>query len=169
MKPNVYGRVAGSRANAVIDYPVGSTTGILEDKTINDFVLAVRQVSEVYRKMGAYAAFPNGNDPEPILKQQMSLFVTTSGALHPQGTCRAGVDPATAVTDTWGMSFNIKNLMCCDASIIPNHISSNPNAMIMALASRCADFVNSEILGARSASKAIDELAREEAAKEVRQ
>jgi choline dehydrogenase-like flavoprotein len=167
MKPNIYGRVAGSRANAVIDYPVGSTTGILEDKTINDFVLAVRQVSAVYRKMGAYAAFPNGDDPEPILKQQMSLFVTTSGALHPQGTCRAGVDPATAVTNTWGMSFDVKNLMCCDATIIPNHISSNPNAMIMALASRCADFVNREILGARSASRAIDEMAQEEAAKEA--
>jgi choline dehydrogenase-like flavoprotein len=48
------------------------------------------------------------------------------------------------------MSWDVKNLMCCDASVIPNHISSNPNSMIMALASRQADYVNREILGARN-------------------
>ncbi|MEO7651334.1 MAG: GMC family oxidoreductase [Bryobacteraceae bacterium] len=157
MKPNVVGRVAGSRANAVIDYPVASTTGILEDKTIDDLVRGVKQVASVYKKLGAYTAFPNGDDPEPVLKQQMSLFVTTSGALHPQGTCRSGADPKNSVVDTNGMSFDVKNLMCCDASVIPHHISANPNATIMALASRAADFVNAQILGARDASTAVQE------------
>ena len=45
------------------------------------------------------------------------------------------------------MSWDVKNLMVCDASVIPNHISSNPNAMIMAVASRCSDYVIKEILG----------------------
>ena len=161
MKPNVTGRVTGTRKNAVISYLVGGPFGVLEDKTINDLVLAVRQVGEIYKKMGAYTAFPNGDDPEPVLKQQMSLFVTTSGALHPQGTCRAGVDPKTSVVDTWGMSWDVKNLMCCDASIIPNHISANPNALIMALSSRAADYVNREILGARNVRTAADEIESE--------
>jgi len=43
--------------------------------------------------------------------------------------------------------------MCCDASVIPNHISSNPNSMIMALPAG-SDYVNAEILGAKSASTA---------------
>jgi choline dehydrogenase-like flavoprotein len=37
--------------------------------------------------------------------------------------------------------------MCCDASVIPNHISANPNATIMALSARAADFVITNVLG----------------------
>ena len=37
--------------------------------------------------------------------------------------------------------------MVCDASVIPNHISSNPNATIMATASRASEFVITNILG----------------------
>lgn len=148
MKPNIYGRISGSVDYPVISYPIATTTGLLEPKTLNDLTAGLRQVWEVYRRMGAYTAFPNADDPAPILHQQVSLFVTTSGALHPQGTCRAGSDPSNSVVDTNLLSWDIKNLMCCDASVIPHHISSNPNAMIMAVASRAADFVSTQILGA---------------------
>jgi long-chain-alcohol oxidase len=161
MKPNVEGQVTGTRANPVINYPVGTNTGILEDKTMNDLLAGIRNVADVYKKLGAYTIFPNADDPEPILKQQVSLFVTTSGALHPQSSCRAGGSQSNSVVDSWGMSWDVRNLMCCDASVIPHHISSNPNAIIMALASRAADYVNAEILGARSASTAVAEDAAE--------
>jgi choline dehydrogenase-like flavoprotein len=148
MKPALYGRVTGTRANAVISYPIATTTGLLEPKTLKEIIIAIRQINDIYKRMGAFTSFPNGDDPEPILQQQLSLFVTTSGALHPQSTCRAGADPGNSVVDTHGMSWDVKNLMCCDASVIPNHISANPNATIMALASRAADFVSTQILGA---------------------
>ncbi len=151
MKPRIHGRVAGTRAYPVVSYPIATTTGLLESKTLDDLVAGIKQVGEIYKQMGAYAAFPNGDDPDPILKQQLSLFVTTSGALHPQGTCRAGSDPSNSVVDTNCMSWDLKNLMCCDASVIPNSLSSNPNATIMAVASRAADFVNTQLLGASSA------------------
>jgi choline dehydrogenase-like flavoprotein len=154
MKPAIYGRITGTRADPVISYPIANTLGLLEDKTMSDLIAGIKQVGAIYKKLGAYSSFPNGDDPEPILKQQVSLFVSTSGALHPQGTCRAGANPGNSAVDTWGMSWDVKNLMCCDASVIPNHISANPNGMIMALASRQSDYVNSQILGARSASTA---------------
>jgi choline dehydrogenase-like flavoprotein len=157
MKPAIYGRIIGTRANPVITYPITNNLGLLEDKTMSDLIAGIKQVGAIYKKVGAFSSYPNGDDPEPILKQQISLFVSTSGALHPQGTCRAGADPKNSAVDTWGMSWDVKNLMCCDASVIPNHISSNPNAMIMALASRQADYVNAQILGARSASTAAEE------------
>jgi choline dehydrogenase-like flavoprotein len=56
------------------------------------------------------------------------------------------------------MSWEVKNLMCCDASVIPNALSSNPNAMIMAVASRAGDYINHQILGATSAPTAPQEM-----------
>jgi choline dehydrogenase-like flavoprotein len=150
MKPDIHGRVTGTVMDPVISYPIATTTGLLEPKTLSDLTAGLRQVWDVYRRMGAYTAFPNPDDPQPILEQQVSLFVTTSGALHPQGTCRAGAEPVNSVVDSNLLSWDVQNLMCCDASVIPHHISSNPNATIMAVASRAADFVNTQILGAGS-------------------
>ena len=67
------------------------------------------------------------------------------------------------------MSFDVQNLMCCDASVIPNALSSNPNAMIIAVASRAADFVNTQILGASSSVTAEAELAAIQAEQGVAQ
>jgi len=162
MKPNITGRVTGTRQNPIITYPIATGTGFLEDKTMNDLLGGVQQVADVYRKIGAYSAFPNPTTPLPVLKQQISLFVTTSGALHPQGTCRAGANPANSVVDSNLMSWDIQNLMINDASVIPNALSSNPNAMIMAVSSRASDYVNAEILNARSAPTAPREMEERE-------
>ena len=129
MKPAIYGRISGTIADPVIYYPIATELGGLEDKTWNDLYAGIRQVGAIYKKLGAYSSFPNGDDPVSVLKGQVSLFVTTSGALHPQGTCRAGANQKNSAVDTWGMSWDVKNLMCCDASVIPNHISSNPNSI----------------------------------------
>ncbi|HVW10436.1 MAG TPA: GMC family oxidoreductase [Bryobacteraceae bacterium] len=158
MKPAITGRVTGTRANPIILYPITDSTGVLEPKTMNDLLGAIRQVADVYQKIGAFSAFPNPSVPSQVLKQQISLFVTTSGALHPQGTCRAGSDPSNSVVDTNLMSWDIKNLMINDASVIPNALSSNPNSMIMAVSSRASDYVNQQILGATSAPTAQAEM-----------
>ncbi|MGA2213996.1 MAG: GMC family oxidoreductase [Bryobacteraceae bacterium] len=158
MKPAITGQVIGTLQTPVITYPISNTTGYLEPKTMGDLLAAITQVAEIYKSFGAFSAFPNPNTPLDVLKQQLTLFVTTSGALHPQGTCRAGTSQSNSVVDSNLMSWDIKNLMCCDASVIPNALSSNPNAMIMAVASRASDYVNHEILGAKSAPTAPQEM-----------
>jgi hypothetical protein len=158
MKPNIVGRISGTRENPIILYPIADTTGVLEPKTLSDITAGITQVAQVYESMGAFSVFPNYTDPAQVLNQQMTLFVTTSGALHPQGTCRAGAGPSNSVVDTYGNSFDIKNLMITDASVIPNALSCNPNATIMALSSRASDYVNHEILGASSAPTAPQEV-----------
>jgi choline dehydrogenase len=168
MKPNIYGRITGTRQNPIILYPIADTSGYLEPKTMNDLIGALTQVAEVYKKLGAFSAFPNPNTPLPVLKQQLTLFVTTSGALHPQGTCRAGSSPANSVVDSNLMSWDVKNLMINDASVIPNALSANPHSMIMAVSSRASDFVNQQILGAKSAPTApleMEQIEREEQAR----
>jgi choline dehydrogenase len=157
MKPAITGQVLGTLQAPVISYPIAQTTGFLEPKTMGDILAAIRQVADIYQSFGAFSAFPNPNTPLAVLKQQLTLFVTTSGALHPQGTCRAGTSQSNSVVDTNLMSWDVKNLMCCDASVIPNALSSNPNATIMAVASRASDFVNQQILGAKSAPTAPNE------------
>jgi choline dehydrogenase-like flavoprotein len=152
LKPNMHGRVVGSVERPSILFPVVDETGFLEPKVLNDLRAGVRQVSEVYGRMGAITTLPSPSDPDPILNQTLTLFVTSiaAGALHPQSTCRAGADPKNSVVDTFGMLHDVRALMCCDASVIPHHISSNPNALIMALSSRAADYAIAEILGERS-------------------
>jgi choline dehydrogenase len=147
LKPNVEGRVMGGVEAPVIKYHAAGSNGLLEPKMLRELAAGVRQVWDVYKQIGAITAFPNPNDPESVLHQALTLFVVTSGALHPQSTCRAGADRRNSVVDTNCMSHDIDNLMCCDASVIPDHISSNPNAMIMAVASRASEFVITRILG----------------------
>ena len=58
---------------------------------------------------------------------------------HTIGTCRMGSDPASAVVDPDGRSFEVPNLFVCDHSIFPSAMSVNPALTIMALSLRAAD------------------------------
>jgi choline dehydrogenase-like flavoprotein len=147
LKPAIYGQVAGDVTNPLVLYPIAGKNNKLEPKTLADLVNSVRQVAKVYKSLGAYVTYPNGDDPQAILEQTLTQFVTTAGALHPQGTCRAAANASRGVVDTNGMSFDVANLMCCDASVIPNHISANPNATIMALSNRSFEFIVTNVLG----------------------
>ena len=147
MKPSSFGRVVGTVEGPQVFYPVVDRSGFLEPKIMSDFIRSVRQVNEVYRQMGAITSFPAADTPPAILKQLLTLFVTTTGAIHSQGTCRAGASPTNSVCDTYGLMHGVDGLMCCDASVIPHHISSNPNSLIMALANRASEFVITQILG----------------------
>lgn len=59
------------------------------------------------------------------------------------------------------MSRDIHHLTCCDAGVIPHPISSNPNAMIMAVASRATDLLYTRLLGDGPAATAETELAHQ--------
>ena len=58
---------------------------------------------------------------------------------HTIGTCRMGTDPAQAVVDPDGRSFDVPNLYIVDNSVFPSALSANPALTIMALALRTAD------------------------------
>ncbi|WP_461103181.1 GMC family oxidoreductase [Spirosoma koreense] len=58
---------------------------------------------------------------------------------HVIGTCRMGTDPARAVVNPEGQSFDIPNLYISDNSTFPSALSVNPALTIMALSLRTAD------------------------------
>jgi len=59
----IYGQVLGTLQSPEIVYPIVDTTGYLEPKTMSDMLVAVTQVAEVYKSVGAFTAFPNPNTP----------------------------------------------------------------------------------------------------------
>jgi choline dehydrogenase-like flavoprotein len=58
---------------------------------------------------------------------------------HTVGTCRMGDDPASAVVDDAGRSFDVNNLWICDNSVFPSALAANPALTIMALSLRTAE------------------------------
>jgi choline dehydrogenase-like flavoprotein len=166
--PNVSGRVLGTVNSPLVQYNMVLANGNLEPKSAADMLLALRQTAAIFNKMGAYQLDPNVAEPVNQLFGTMTLKVPAAGLFHSQGTCSASASPANGVVDTNGMSFDVKNLMVCDASIIPAPIHANTNAITMAIAARAGDFVNSQILGVKSSAVA-DPVEPADVATEVKQ
>ncbi|MDG4773852.1 GMC family oxidoreductase [Solwaraspora sp. WMMD792] len=60
------------------------------------------------------------------------------GSTHLHGTCRAGTDPRTSVTDPDGRVHGLTNLMVVDGGVMPYPGGVNPTLTIQALALRMA-------------------------------
>jgi choline dehydrogenase-like flavoprotein len=66
-------------------------------------------------------------------------------AYHPLGTCRMGGDPEWSVVRHTCESWDIPDLFICDGSVIPSSPGVNPQLTIMALAMRCAGFIDERL------------------------
>lgn len=68
-------------------------------------------------------------------------------AYHPLGICRMGSDPEWSVVKHTCETWDIPDLYICDGSIIPSSPGVNPQLTIMALAIRCAGFIDDKLGG----------------------
>ncbi len=64
--------------------------------------------------------------------------------IHEVGTCRMGADPKSSVTDAYGRTWDVDNLMLADGSVMASQPHKNPTLTILALSWR-----NSERLAQR--------------------
>lgn len=69
-------------------------------------------------------------------------------AYHPLGTCRMGGDREWSVVKHTCESWDLEDLYICDGSVIPSSPGVNPQLTIMALAMRCAGFIDDRLSGA---------------------
>lgn len=95
--------------------------------------------------------FTNGENEKKMTahaKKTMEAIWKNAGAehvwtmdrnAHTIGTCRMGNDPAKAVVNKNGQSYDIPNLYIADNSIFPSALSANPSLTIMALSYHIAD------------------------------
>jgi len=70
-----------------------------------------------------------------ILVERMGIDTNS----HQCGTLRFGVDPATAVLDTYCKAFDLDNLYVVDSSFFPSSAAMNPALTIAAQALRVAE------------------------------
>jgi choline dehydrogenase-like flavoprotein len=76
----------------------------------------------------------DARDPEGFVRKYVRPIS------HVSGTCRMGSDPC-AVVDTHLRVNGISKLRVADASIIPQLVSGNTNALSILIGERCAEFL----------------------------
>lgn len=83
--------------------------------------------------------------PEKPLKTQEDFenFVRNEAypGLHPCGTCRIGEDETTSVVDPELKVHGVEGLRVADASVMPNVISGNLNAVTIMIGEKAADLI----------------------------
>jgi len=91
-----------------------------------------------FRKIIAAKTRPNS---ELLTSKDLHRYFSESAhtCWHPVGTCRMGADSATSVTDSEGRVHGLKNLYIFDASIFPQHTSSNTNLPVLMAAEKLAN------------------------------
>jgi choline dehydrogenase-like flavoprotein len=66
-------------------------------------------------------------------------------SVHWVGTCKMGTDPKTSVLTPFLQSHDVRNLFVADGSGFIDYSEKNPTLTVMALASRCADFIHEQL------------------------
>ena len=68
---------------------------------------------------------------------------------HNLGTCRMSERPKDGVVDRWGKAHDVPNLFVSDGSVMTTSAAANPTLTIVALATRQADHICSEMAAGR--------------------
>jgi choline dehydrogenase len=78
--------------------------------------------------------------PDVIDEAELGEYLRRSSGttFHPVGTCRIGADPL-GVVDSDLRVHGVEGLRIADASIMPDIVSVNPNATVVAIAERAAE------------------------------
>ena len=100
---------------------------------------------EVYSAVFPHPVLRSEQDTRQLESDRLRPSDIEMMAFHPQGTCRMGSDSKHAVTDSFGRCYGTRHLYVGDASLFPSSTKVNPQITIMALATRIAAAIRSEL------------------------
>jgi choline dehydrogenase-like flavoprotein len=81
---------------------------------------------------------PSNQDPRDFIKKGGEIIHEVGGAIM-------GGDPKKSVTNSWGQTWDVKNIFLTDGAPFCSNADKNPTLTIMALAWRAADFMVDEM------------------------
>ena len=96
-------------------------------------------MTEILEAMGArFFRASYADKPDKGISQGGTIIHEVGGAIM-------GDDPKKSVTNQWGQTWDVPNLIMSDGALFPGTADKNPTLTIMALAYRSADHLAGEL------------------------
>ena len=143
LHPDSCGRVS-LRSTSPLDSPVLRMNFLESEKDIQTLIAGIK----IARQLAHSSAFDEfrGEEITPgaaaMSDDAIRAYILQSCDVdhHYVGTCKMGTDPL-AVVDPALRVHGVESLRVVDASIMPDHISGNPNASILMIGEKAADLI----------------------------
>jgi choline dehydrogenase-like flavoprotein len=101
------------------------------DHELNQIAHGLRTAREILGAMGGRILTPE-QTPEEAIKEGGEI-------IHEIGTTRMGDDPTTSVTNQYGQTWDVNNLIVVDGGVFASNAHKNPTLTMMAIAWRSSD------------------------------
>ncbi len=126
----------------------------LSENNFRDLKTAITNAARIFFAAGAEAVLLPTFDRQEVdsvfnLDKAMAtitmppkgMYALRVASLSPQGTCRMGADPFSAVVNEVCESYEVHGLFVTDASVLPESVTVAPKMTVAAIASYVADYI----------------------------
>jgi choline dehydrogenase-like flavoprotein len=98
-----------------------------------------RQAAHMQKTFADIIDALGGRTQNPAPADGAKAISTGGSIIHEVGGAIMGADSRTSVTNSWGQTWDVKNLFITDGAVFASNAGKNPTLTIMALAWRSAD------------------------------
>ncbi|HEX5624414.1 MAG TPA: GMC oxidoreductase, partial [Saprospiraceae bacterium] len=127
-----------------LDAPVIQPRFLTEPEDLDNFIEALQCATELSRQPAFQEIIkePVVPDTEPVTREDYIRLIHDHAQTlyHPTGSCRMGTADRGVVDDHLRV-HGVEGLRICDASVLPDSLSSNPQATIMMMAEHFSDML----------------------------
>jgi choline dehydrogenase-like flavoprotein len=99
------------------------------------------QAAHMQRTFADIIEAMGGKTRHPIKTDGAEAIAPGGSIIHEVGGAIMGSDPKTSVTNSWGQTWDVKNLYINDGAVFASNADKNPTLTIMALAWRASDHI----------------------------